>query len=67
MVNNNATSLKIDFVSQLYGILNPKEFLNCIIGLKVSAIFQDGCVLPIGGVSLVEGLINKGLPRLVYT
>ena len=37
-------------------LLNPEEHQNCITGSKVTAILQNGWILPIGGASLVKGL-----------
>ena len=41
---DNATSHKIDYVTQRYGILNPEGFLNSIVGSKVTAILADQLV-----------------------
>ena len=46
-------------------ILNIEGHPNCITGSRVNAIFLNGWILPIDGVSLVEGLQSTGLPRLV--
>ena len=45
--------------------LNLKGHQNRISGSKVTAILLKGLILPIGGVSAVEGLRSTGLPRLV--
>ena len=46
--------------------LNPEGLQNPISGSKVTAILLKGWILPIGGVSAVEGLQSTGLPRLVF-
>ena len=48
-------------------ILNPEGHLNCITGLRVTAILLNGKIFPIGGASAVKGLRSTGLPRLVYS
>ena len=56
MVANGAFSHKIDYVTVFQENLNPKEHHNRITGLKVTAIFLNGWILPIGGVLVVKGL-----------
>ena len=41
-------------------ILNLEGHLNCITGSRVTAIFLNGWILPIGGASAVEGLLSTG-------
>ena len=49
---DGATSHKIDYVAQAWGILNLKGYQNCIIGSKVMAILLNGQLLPICWVAL---------------
>ena len=46
-----ASNHKIDYITQVKGILNLKENFNCIIGIKVTAIFLEGWILLNGGVA----------------
>ena len=41
MVRNGAASHKIDYVPQVQGIINSKENLNGIVGLKETVIFAE--------------------------
>ena len=43
-----ASSLKIDHITQVQGILNIKRFQKYIIGSKVMAILLNGWILPVG-------------------
>ena len=65
MVQDGAFSLKIDYVSIFWEILNLKGHPNRITGSRVMAILLIGLILPNGEVSAVEGLRSTGLPRLV--
>ena len=60
-----ATTHKIDYVRQVYDILNPERLDITSLVQKFCVIFLDGWILPIGGVSSVEGLLPMRLPRLV--
>ena len=42
-------------------MLNLEGHPNRITGSKVTAIFLNGWILPIGGASAVEGLLSTGL------
>ena len=65
MVEDGAVSHKIDYIAIIRGILNLEGHQNCNSSSKVTAIFLNGLTLPIGGASVVEGLLPKGLPRLI--
>ena len=56
MVVNGAFSHKIDYVTVFRENLNPEGHQNCITGSKVTAIFLNGWIWPIGGVLVVKGL-----------
>ena len=43
-----ASNHKIDYVAQVYGIINPEELLNCSTGSIFRAIYRTGGILPIG-------------------
>ena len=66
MVEDGASSHKIDYVTILKNILNLEGHPNRITGSRVKAILLNWWILPIGGFSAVEGLQSTGLPRLVY-
>ena len=51
MVEDGAFSHKIDYVPIFQETLNLKGHLNCFIGSKVTAILENGGILPRGGVS----------------
>ena len=51
MVKDGVFSHKIDDVSIVEEILNHKNFLNCFISSKVTAILVNGGFLPSGGVA----------------
>ena len=53
-------SHKIDYVKKIYEILNLKGHLNRITGSRVRPSLLNGWILPIGGVSAVEGLLPMG-------
>ena len=56
MVEDGDFSHKTDYVTILKMVLNPEGNLNPITGSKVTAIFQNGLILPIGGASAMKGL-----------
>ena len=56
MVEDDAFSHKIDYVTIFMEILNLKGHPNRITGLKVTAILLNGLILPIDGASSVKGL-----------
>ena len=56
MIEDGAFSHKIDYVTIFREILNPEGHTNRITGSKVTAIFLNGLILPIGGVSAGKGL-----------
>ena len=51
MVAYGAFSHNIDYATIFKEILNPEGQPNYIIGSKVTAIFLNGWILPIGGAS----------------
>ena len=61
MVADGAFSQKIDYVKILYLKGHP----ICITGSRVTEIWLNGWILPIGGASAVKGVQSTGLPRLV--
>ena len=65
MVEDGAFSHKIDYVTNFLEILNREGHPICIVGSRVTTIFLNGWILPIGGASAVEGLRSTGLPCLV--
>ena len=67
MVEDGAFSHKIDNVAIIKEILNLEGHQNHMTGSRVTAIFLNGWILPIGGTSVLEGLRSTGLPRLVPT
>ena len=52
----------LEFIKE---ILNLEGHQNRITGSRVTTIFVNVWILPIGGASKVEGLQPMGLPRLV--
>ena len=50
---------------QFLDILNIEGHPNCITGSRVTAIFLNGWILPMGGASSMEDLQSTELPRLV--
>ena len=56
MVEDGAFSHKIDYTAIVKEILNLEGHQNCITGSRVTSIFLNGWILPIGGTSAVEGL-----------
>ena len=52
MVGDGAFSHKIDYITILLEILNPKGHQNCITGSRVTAILLNGWTLPIGEAAL---------------
>ena len=67
MVRDSTSSYKIDYVIVIKTFLNPKGHQNTISSSKGTAILLKGWIWPIGGASVVEGLLSTGLPRLVLT
>ena len=65
MIEDGAFSHKVDSVTIYYEILNLKGHPNHITGTRVTAIFLNGWILPIGGASVMDSLRSMGLPRLV--
>ena len=72
-VADGTFSQKIEYVTIIKGILNPKEHPNRITGSKVMAILLNGWIFPIGGGSsgrvcacslrsrLVSGVASAGV------
>ena len=56
MVEDGASSQKIDYVTICFEILNLEGNLLRITGSKVTAILLNGWILPLGGDSAVKGL-----------
>ena len=56
MVEDGAFSHKIDYFTIFQEILSLKGYQNHITGSKVTAIFLNGWILPIGGASAVKGV-----------
>ena len=56
MLEDGAFSHKIYYVTLLKEIFNRKGHPNCITGSKVTVIWLNGWILPIGGASAVKGL-----------
>ena len=50
--SDDAFSHEIDYIGQVWGILNFKESQNHIIGSEVIAILLNGLILPIDRVTL---------------
>ena len=66
MVEDGAFSHNIDYVTIFLEILHLEGHLST--GERVTAIFLNGCILPIGGASAVEGLRSTGpTPSSYYT
>ena len=63
MVEDGDFSLKIDYVTIFWEIINLEGHPNCTTSSKV---LLKGFILPIGETSAVEGLRSTGLPRLVF-
>ena len=51
-VGNLAPSHEINYVTHIRDLLDFKEYYNCIIGLKLTAIWLNAWILPNGGVAL---------------
>ena len=51
-----ADALKIDYVVVIKNFVNLEGHQNRISGSNVQAVLLKGWILPIGGVSAVEGL-----------
>ena len=64
-VRDTSSSYKIDYAIGIRTFLNPEGHPNPITGSKVTAILLKGWILPIGGISAVEGLRSTGLHPLV--
>ena len=56
MVEDGAFSHNIDYVTIFLEILHLEGHQNLSTGERVTAIFLNGWILPIGGASAVEGL-----------
>ena len=54
MVKDGVFSHKIDYVTLFSEIQNLKGHHNCITGSRVTAVFLNGWILPIGGASAVS-------------
>ena len=61
MVEDGALSHKIEYVTICLEILNLEGHPNCITGSRVTAIFLNEWILPIGGASAVMGVRSTGL------
>ena len=66
MVEDGAFSHKIDYFTFIQEILNLKGHHNRIIGFKVTAILQNGWVLPMGGVASGRVCACSLCSRLVF-
>ena len=64
MVEGGAFSHKINYVIIFKEILNLEGHPNRITGSTVMASLLNGCILPIGGASAVEGLQSTWLSRI---
>ena len=62
LVEEGAFSHKIDYETIFKEILNLEGHQNRITGSRDTAILLDRWILPVGGVSAVEGLLSKGYP-----
>ena len=51
-MRGNSSSYKIDYILLAKDILNPKEYQNCIIDSKVTAILLKGWMWSLGEVAL---------------
>ena len=60
MIENSALSHNIDYITIFLEILNLEGHQNPITGLRVTAILVNAWILPIGGASVVEGLLSTG-------
>ena len=60
MVEDGAFSRKIDYVAIFWEILNLEGHQNRTNGSRVTSIFLNGLMLPIGGASAKEGLLSTG-------
>ena len=56
MVRDRSSNYKIDYIIAITNFLNPEGHQNPISGLKITAIFLKGWILPIGGAAAGEGL-----------
>ena len=63
MVEDGAFSHKIGCVTIFRENLNLKGHPNHMTGSKVTAIFLNGWILPIGGASAMKSLFYKHLPH----
>ena len=59
MVGDGAFSHKIDYIAIFLKILNLEGNLNRKTGSRFTLILLNRLILPIGGASLVEGLLSK--------
>ena len=50
-IGDGASSNKIDCVTQVLAILNPKGYQNCMVGSKFMAVLLNGWILPNGRVT----------------
>ena len=69
MVSNEAFSHKIDYITIFEEILNLKGHQNSINGSRVTAIWQNGWIFPIGQsaeASRWRVSYQRGLSRLVF-
>ena len=62
-VEDGAFSHNIDYA--FLEILNHEGYPNRITGSRVTVIWLNRWILPVGGSSAGEGLLSTGLPRLV--
>ena len=65
-IADGAFSHKIDYVTIYKKSLNPEEHPNRITGSKVTAIFLNGWILPVGGASSGRVCSCSLRSRLVY-
>ena len=66
-VNNLAFKHEVDYVAQVWDIINLKVYQNCITALhyicsKVIVIFLSGWILPIGQVASKRVCVERGYP-----
>ena len=67
MIEDGDFSHKIDCATIFEEILNLNGHPHIITGLRVRAILLNGCISPIGGASVMEGLLSTGpTPSSLY-
>ena len=67
MVEDFAFSHRIEYVEICYDILNLKGHHNRTTSSRVTAIFLNGLILPIGGGSAINGATTSSFINLPWT